>query len=101
MQSVRIYEIPACKMISSGIGMFGEEKFNLFDWLLSPFMFGSNFKFNSPDWFIAQLFIVEVINVLIRITQSECNIHKYFLYYDIMYAVPLQIGKKYFLRMVL
>ena len=36
MQSVRIYEIPACKMISSGIGMFGEEKFNLFDeWLSS------------------------------------------------------------------
>lgn len=25
MQSVRIYEIPACKMVSSGIGMFGEK----------------------------------------------------------------------------
>lgn len=48
------------------IGFSIGEKFNLFDWLLSPFMFGSNFKFNSPDWFIAQLFIVEVINVLIR-----------------------------------
>ncbi len=24
MQSVRIYEMPACKMVSSGIGMFGE-----------------------------------------------------------------------------
>ena len=24
MQSVRIYEIPACKMVSSGVGMFGD-----------------------------------------------------------------------------
>ena len=31
MQNVRIYEMPACKMVSSGTGMFGEEKFNLFD----------------------------------------------------------------------
>lgn len=36
MQSVRIYEMPACKMVSSGTGMFGEGKFNLFDeWLSS------------------------------------------------------------------
>lgn len=36
MQSVRIYEMPACKMVSSGTGMFGEENFNLFDaWLSS------------------------------------------------------------------
>lgn len=31
MQSVRIYEMPNCKMVSSGIGMFGEEKFERFD----------------------------------------------------------------------
>ena len=31
MQSVRIYEMPKCKMVSSGIGMFGEEKFERFD----------------------------------------------------------------------
>ena len=31
MQSVRIYEMPSCKMVSSGIGMFGEEKFDRFD----------------------------------------------------------------------
>ena len=31
MQTVRLYEIPACKMVSSGIGMFGEEKFDHFD----------------------------------------------------------------------
>ena len=36
MQSIRIYEMPNCKMVSSGIGMFGEEKFETFDaWMSS------------------------------------------------------------------
>jgi AraC family transcriptional regulator len=36
METVRIYEIPDCKMVSSGIGMFGEEKFdNFFKWFTS------------------------------------------------------------------
>ena len=36
MQSIRIYEMPSCKMVSSGIGMFGEEKFDRFNqWLSS------------------------------------------------------------------
>ena len=36
MQSIRIYEMPDCKMVSSGTGMFGEEKFDKFDeWLSS------------------------------------------------------------------
>lgn len=30
MQSVRILEIPDCQMVSSGTGMFGEEKFERF-----------------------------------------------------------------------
>ncbi|ULQ60324.1 hypothetical protein K7I13_03175 [Brucepastera parasyntrophica] len=30
MESVRVYEIPDCKMVSSGIGMFGEEKLENF-----------------------------------------------------------------------
>ena len=30
MELVRIIEIPDCKMVSSGIGMFGEEKFDNF-----------------------------------------------------------------------
>ena len=30
MQPVRIYEIPVCKMVSSGIGFFGEETFERF-----------------------------------------------------------------------
>lgn len=36
MQNIRIIEIPACKMASSGVGMFGEEKFDRFcDWFSS------------------------------------------------------------------
>ena len=36
MELVRIYEIPDCKMVSSGIGMFGEEKFERFgNWFSS------------------------------------------------------------------
>lgn len=31
MQGIRILEIPDCKMVSSGIGMFGQEKFDRFD----------------------------------------------------------------------
>ena len=30
MQGVRIIEIPDCKMVSSGISMFGEERFDVF-----------------------------------------------------------------------
>lgn len=30
MQSIRIIEIPKCKMVSSGAGMFGQEKFGRF-----------------------------------------------------------------------
>ena len=34
MESIRIYEIPACKMVSSGVGMFGDAHFDRFDaWL--------------------------------------------------------------------
>ncbi len=55
MQSVRIYEIPACKMISSGIGMFGEEKFNLFDeWLSSQKrgLFPKDFLYWAGEGFV-------------------------------------------------
>lgn len=31
MQYIRIYEMPDCKMVSSGRGMFAEEKFEAFD----------------------------------------------------------------------
>lgn len=36
----------------------------LYNIFISSFCYGSGFCFNSPDWFIAQLFIVEVLNVL-------------------------------------
>ena len=55
MQSVRIYEIPACKMISSGIGMFGEENFNLFDeWLSSQKrgLFPKDFLYWAGEGFV-------------------------------------------------
>jgi len=48
MQGVRIIEIPDCKMVSSGIGMFGEEKFTGFaNWFssLPRAMFPKNFLF--------------------------------------------------------
>ena len=36
MQNIRVYEMPDCKMVSSGIGMFGEEKFEaLNEWMSS------------------------------------------------------------------
>lgn len=31
MQNVRLYEMPDCKMVSSGVGIFGDEKFLKFD----------------------------------------------------------------------
>ena len=55
MQSVRIYEMPACKMVSSGTGMFGEGKFNLFDeWLSSQKkgLFPKDFLFWTGEGFI-------------------------------------------------
>ncbi|GFI65106.1 hypothetical protein IMSAG185_00700 [Lachnospiraceae bacterium] len=55
MQSVRVYEMPACKMVSSGTGMFGEEKFNLFDeWLSSQKrgLFPKDFLFWAREGFV-------------------------------------------------
>lgn len=54
MQSVRIYEMPACKMVSSGIGMFGEEKFDRFnEWFSSqkPGLFPKDFLFLEGSGF--------------------------------------------------
>lgn len=55
MQSVRIYEMPACKMVSSGIGMFGEENFNRFDeWLSSQkrCLFPKDFLYWAGEGFV-------------------------------------------------
>ena len=55
MQSVRIYEMPACKMVSSGTGMPGEGKLNLFDeWLSSQKrgMFPKDFLYWTGEGFV-------------------------------------------------
>lgn len=44
---------------------------NLYSLFISPFVYGSDFVFNCPDWFVAQLFIVELINILSR--KILCN----------------------------
>jgi len=54
MQSIRIYEMPDCKMVSSGKGMFGEEKFNRFEeWLSSQKrgLFPKDFLLGEEDGF--------------------------------------------------
>lgn len=55
MQNVRIYEMPACKMVSSGIGMFGEENFNTFEkWLSSQkrSLFPKDFLYGEQEGLI-------------------------------------------------
>ena len=52
MQSVRIIEIPDCKMVSSGVGMFGEEKFDGFAaWFssLPPTMHPQDYLSATPE----------------------------------------------------
>ena len=54
MQSIRIYEMPDCKMVSSGKGMFGEEYFNRFEEWLSlqkRGLFPKDFLFSGEDGF--------------------------------------------------
>jgi AraC family transcriptional regulator len=48
MQNIRIIEIPKCKMVSSGIGFLGEEKFDRFNsWFsqLPPSFYSKDFLF--------------------------------------------------------
>ncbi len=53
MEAVRVYEIPGCKMVSSGIGMFGDEKFDRFhQWFSSQprGTFPKDFLFWDGEW---------------------------------------------------
>ena len=53
MQSVRIVEIPKCKMVSSGTGMFGQEKFERFlEWFsgLPKTIYPKDFLFEDGEW---------------------------------------------------
>lgn len=55
MQGVRIYEMPACKMVSSGIGIFGEGNFGIFEaWLSSQkhTMFPKDFLYWAGEGFV-------------------------------------------------
>ena len=55
MQSIRIYEMPACKMVSSGIGMFGEGNFNIFEeWFSSQKrdLFPKDFLYCTEEGFV-------------------------------------------------
>lgn len=50
MQSVRIIEIPSCKMVSSGTGFFGQEKFDaFFQWFtqLKPGIYPRDFLYGD------------------------------------------------------
>ncbi len=54
MQGVRIYEMPSCKMVSSGVGMFGEERFERFsEWFSAQKagMFPKDFLFWDGNGF--------------------------------------------------
>ncbi|MBQ3162644.1 MAG: AraC family transcriptional regulator [Oscillospiraceae bacterium] len=66
MQSIRIYEMPKCKMVSSGIGMFGEEKFEHFnEWMSAQkrSMFPKDFLFWDNSGFHWLYMYDESLNV--------------------------------------
>ncbi len=55
MQSIRIYEMPPCKMVSSGKGMFGEGNFTLFEERFSSqkrSLFPKDFLYGEEDGFV-------------------------------------------------
>lgn len=55
MQNVRIVEIPKCKMVSSGTGMFGEEKFGrFFQWFAGQpkTIYPKDFLYHNGEGFV-------------------------------------------------
>lgn len=55
MQSIRVYEMPVCKMVSSGVGMFGEGNFGKFEeWFSSQkrAMFPKDFLYWAGEGFV-------------------------------------------------
>lgn len=55
MQGIRILEMPDCKMVSSGTGMFGDERFNEFDAFISSQrrgLFPKDFLYWAGDGFV-------------------------------------------------
>lgn len=52
-------------MILSRLGFTVGEKLSVYNVFVSSFIYGSAFEFNCPDWFVAQLFIVEIANAVL------------------------------------
>lgn len=66
MQSIRIYEMPACKMVSSGVGMFGEGNFNIFEeWFSSQkrSLFPKDFLYWAGEGFVWMYMLEEGIAI--------------------------------------
>lgn len=66
MYNVRIYEMPSCKMVSSGVGMFGEEKFDAFDKWFSTYkrcLFPKDFLYWTGNGFVWLYMYEEGMNV--------------------------------------
>ena len=89
MQSIRIYEMPTCKMVSSGMGMFGEDNFNIFDkWLSSQkrSLFPKDFLYLAGESF-----------VWLYMYEDGMNVPKEFEIIDFqggLYAVATDIDQK-------
>lgn len=41
-------------------------RLSVYNVLVTPFTYGSVFQFNCPDWFVGQLFVVEIVYMVIR-----------------------------------
>lgn len=66
MQNIRIIEIPKCKMVSSGLGMFGEEKFTgFYEWFtnLPQSIYPKNFLYAQDDKLCWLYLYNEMLNV--------------------------------------
>ena len=66
MQSVRIYEMPECKMVSSGRGMFEDARFTAFDeWMSSQRrgLFPKDFLYWDGNGFVWLYMYEEGMNV--------------------------------------
>lgn len=89
MQSIRIYEMPDCKMVSSGKGMFGEEKFDRFEeWLSSQKrgLFPKDFLFGGEGGFTWLYMFEDGMNVPLEFEIVDFN--------GGLYAVATDIDQK-------
>ena len=93
MQSVRIYEMPACKMVSSGTGMFGEGIFNIFDeWLSSQkrSLFPKDFLYWAGEGFVWLYMYEDGMNVPKETCCFEYHVFPYLMVYSLSTIVALK-----------